>query len=141
MDEQARGQQTAEMAALAATRGGVDEQTRRRGRAHAAPLLSPLCEIVGRHSRDFLGRGERGIFGFPLDSYPNWVSGLGTPLEADFFLQSSPHDPYLGLGAVMGILLEIELEPQFTYHKRTDRGSFSLRVLPQGLSIRGSEAN
>ena len=33
------------------------------------------------------------------------------------------------------------LEPQFTYRKRTDRGSFPLRVLPQGLSIRGSEAN
>ena len=32
---------------------------------------------------------------------------MGTPLEADFFLQSSPHDPYLGLDAVMGILLEI----------------------------------
>ena len=33
------------------------------------------------------------------------------------------------------------LERQFTYRKCTDRGSFSLRVLPQGLSIRGSEAN
>ena len=33
------------------------------------------------------------------------------------------------------------LKRQFTYHKRTDRGNFSLRVLPQDLSIRGSEAN
>ena len=58
-----------------------------------------------------MGRGERerAIFGLPTPSDPKWVFSLGPLLEAHFFLKFAMHDPYMGLGLMIGGLLEIVL--------------------------------
>ena len=56
---------------------------------------------------------EEDIFGFSLDSDPNCVSGLDSPLEVIFSPKSIVHDLYLSLGTVMGMLLEAILEHGF----------------------------
>ena len=74
--------------------GGADERTQL--------LFFPLST----KSRD-LGRGERGRHFRVLSRLELKLGGLGSLLEADFAPKSIMHDPYLSLGMVMSMLLEI----------------------------------
>ena len=79
--------------------GGADERMQL--------LFFPLsAKRLGGPSRD-LGRGERGRHFRVLSRLELKLGGLGSLLEADFAPKSIMHDPYLSLGMVMSMLLEI----------------------------------
>ena len=78
--------------------GGADERRQRRS------LFSPLREAVGTEDRS---RRESYIFRLRTPSDPKWVFSLGALLEAHFFPKFTMHDPYMGLGLMIGPLLEI----------------------------------
>ena len=79
--------------------GGTDERTRL--------LFFPLsAKWLGGPAKIWVEEIEGGISGFAVELDPKWVSSLDTLLEASFFPKSSMHDPYWGLGTVMGMLLD-----------------------------------
>ena len=98
-----RGRATAAAAARTSssgTSGGANERRQRQ------LLFSPLREGNGWHRR-WVEERERAIFGLPTPSDPKWVFSLGPLLEAHFFPKFTMHDPYMGLGLMIGPLLEI----------------------------------
>ena len=71
---------------------------RSRPRKHVGPPLpaQEVC-VVGKRRR---------IFAFRLSSYPKWVFGLHTPLEAVFFNPKHCALPKIGLGSALAAPLE-----------------------------------